>query len=338
MVYSVQFLRFVAAFLVVFHHSINAINKRIYNVSDTLNHYGEFGAVGVHVFFVISGFVIFLVSYDHFGQVKYVPEYFKRRFSRIYPIYWALSLITIVLFLLVGLRDEYEISRLINSLLLFTDSSYIIFVGWTLSYEIFFYCCVGALLLIRLQYALVGLTLLFFGLIAVGVIFKLDYFFTNPLLLEFLAGAWIAVAYRKGFKISYRMAQLFFIFSILVLIVGMVIDTQDVPNVVRWGVPSVTLLISAVYLEYNDKCQGFFQKYAWLGDSSYSLYLVHAIWISVVVQLLKNYVDMSPSYAVLAMIFLMVSSVLLGFLTHTYLEKHLIRLSLKNLGLTKQHS
>jgi len=57
----------------------------------------QFGHAGVDFFFVLSGFIIFFVHGKDIGKPSRLPHYVWRRFIRIYPVYWAVTLISIVL-------------------------------------------------------------------------------------------------------------------------------------------------------------------------------------------------------------------------------------------------
>ena len=75
MLTSVQLLRFIAAFLVVLTHTLGE-----YEWSR------PFGSFGVDIFFVISGFIIYVITDKDF-------EYFlRKRLIRIVPMYWVFTL------------------------------------------------------------------------------------------------------------------------------------------------------------------------------------------------------------------------------------------------------
>src|SRR6202023_621717 len=95
---GIQILRGIAATLVVFHHSFEeslSISTKI--ASEWLI---AVGASGVHIFFVISGFIIYSVTY---GRVPPNPEpapsFLLKRFVRIFPWYWICLLATLALLL-----------------------------------------------------------------------------------------------------------------------------------------------------------------------------------------------------------------------------------------------
>jgi exopolysaccharide production protein ExoZ len=68
---SIQYLRAIAAILVVYAHSLNFMGGGDSSQSKFffLKH---FGAIGVDLFFVISGFIITYVSFDLKGYKDFV--------------------------------------------------------------------------------------------------------------------------------------------------------------------------------------------------------------------------------------------------------------------------
>ena len=87
-IHSIQYLRAVAALMVVFHHLIIQID-----VYEAVLHSISVGAAGVDVFFVISGFVIWFVTY---GKEVSAGEFFAKRVIRVVPIYWLITLVIAV--------------------------------------------------------------------------------------------------------------------------------------------------------------------------------------------------------------------------------------------------
>lgn len=89
-------IRAVAAYLVFMHHAkpFDAEGKwsYLYYFVDELH-------IGVTVFFVLSGF---LIAYRYFDTEKInFRQYIINRFSRIYPVYFLLTTLTFILFVLV---------------------------------------------------------------------------------------------------------------------------------------------------------------------------------------------------------------------------------------------
>lgn len=96
------------------------------------------GAAGVDVFFVISGFVIFLAHSRDIGHPEALGRYAYNRFVRIFPLYWLVLTIWIALLALYRHGLPFSALIMIGSYT-FTIQSPIIIAAWSLSYEVFFY-------------------------------------------------------------------------------------------------------------------------------------------------------------------------------------------------------
>ncbi|UVK49326.1 acyltransferase family protein (plasmid) [Mesorhizobium sp. AR07] len=89
---NIQGLRAIAALMVVFSHSFWPLVPMRAHWSPVF--VGAIGPAGVDLFFVISGFVVFL-SADRLGKgaestgmLRALREFVVRRVFRIYPVYW----------------------------------------------------------------------------------------------------------------------------------------------------------------------------------------------------------------------------------------------------------
>jgi exopolysaccharide production protein ExoZ len=79
---NVQALRAIAAILVVFVH----LDKLLAGIGAS-----TFGAGGVDIFFVISGFIM---VYTTMGRQPSPLSFMANRIARIVPIYWAITLVS----------------------------------------------------------------------------------------------------------------------------------------------------------------------------------------------------------------------------------------------------
>ncbi len=104
---SIQALRAVAALLVtIFHVSMKMEDVAIY--SPFLRCF-KAGSGGVDLFFVISGFIITHTSLSKINRPDQLKPYLKKRFGRIYAIYWLVLLLAGILSLwLKPLRPRYN--------------------------------------------------------------------------------------------------------------------------------------------------------------------------------------------------------------------------------------
>lgn len=203
----VDLLRFVAAMAVLFFHFTARDHQRWgdelpFQVFPWLSEVSRYGYLGVHLFFVISGFVILTSAWRRSGGA-----FVASRVSRLYPAYWLAVLLTAtlrwlwpsfegrtpteVLVNLTMLQDLFEVPRV--------DGVY-----WTLWVELQFYLLI--LLFIR-----IGLTLRRVLMVAAVVplvtvpLSLLDLgWFGRFTLIEwaplFCAGMVISVLYRTGHR------------------------------------------------------------------------------------------------------------------------------------------
>lgn len=207
MISGIHLLRGFAAFLVLIYH--------IYYVSKIYVEYKiqlfEVLYVGVDIFFVVSGFVMFFIlrrGLDKVSLSEYRIKFIRDRFFRIVPLYW---LFTIIFFLVNNqlYHDDSEKSFsllvLIKSLLFIPYGSDgivsppVLGVGWTLNYEILFYLVIFISLSVT-KHVFTAVTLTFVGFILLGLSdsnhnsIYITYV-SNPIIIEFILGAFIANLY-----------------------------------------------------------------------------------------------------------------------------------------------
>ncbi|WP_269219752.1 acyltransferase family protein [Brevundimonas vesicularis] len=143
--HGVQALRFAAATAVVVTHAVDLAGTRLgletVLAGGTLE---NFGAVGVDVFFVISGFIIATTTQGQTG-VGAAGAFLWRRLRRVAPIYWLLSLP-----ILVGMARGGTLSpQVAAATFLFWPFSGLEMTfpalgpGWTLCFEMLFYAGFG---------------------------------------------------------------------------------------------------------------------------------------------------------------------------------------------------
>ncbi len=107
------------------------------------------GVTGVDLFFMISGFVIFM----SITNAKSLKEFWIARVARLYPVYWLSLLIaalvcTACILTLFPLKFSFVISNLLMLQPLF-KANYFVGVSWTLYVEMLFYLFVSILWLTR---------------------------------------------------------------------------------------------------------------------------------------------------------------------------------------------
>ena len=206
MLISVQLLRALAAWVVVGHHVMQLFfNFEAHNALEDL--LVEKGGAGVDVFFVISGLVIFLASAD---KALTPWRFMLMRVARIAPAYWFYTVLLAVLVTAMPWMFpdvQLELGHVLLSMLFIpaqNPAGYGVYplldVGWTLNFEMLFYCLFAVALLVREACRLwVVAALLYLLCYVIGPAFDLaDGFYRNDIVLEFLMGVAIGMLYRRG--------------------------------------------------------------------------------------------------------------------------------------------
>jgi peptidoglycan/LPS O-acetylase OafA/YrhL len=114
----------------------------------------ELGQFGVELFFMVSGFII-----PASLQRSTVPEFWVNRIFRLFPVYWLLSAIVVVLYYLHHIdipayEFKYKAFLALGNITLlshFLGASALIGSGWTLPFEICFYLSTTVLFVTRLR-------------------------------------------------------------------------------------------------------------------------------------------------------------------------------------------
>lgn len=139
-------LRFVAAFYVLlFHLDMRTPYTFLpYGVQEILRQ----GALGVTLFFVLSGFILTYTYQDNSDAIHKKWEFFKvfqaKRLARIYPAYFAAIALTVVIGLASVLPENFATVFLLDTFMMNSYVPDLAFSwfgggGWSISTEIFFY-------------------------------------------------------------------------------------------------------------------------------------------------------------------------------------------------------
>lgn len=283
---SIQWLRGIAALLVVVHHL-----TRFFSDLGIKSFAFDVGAMGVDIFFAISGFIMVYVGRNHDGTISATKSFYKKRVLRIFPMYWLVTLVYLSSAVLANPLN-YTWQTVAKSALL-VPSFYLVdgmvspllIQGWTLYYEVFFYAFFGVgLYLLSSVRAWIAINVFFIALIVVGTFIPnkdaMLTVYTNPLLAEFLLGGLIAHVFLAGYRLNT-------LWSVVLISLGVVafhflpqLQSHFSPpwvRVITFGLPMSLVLAGFVFLEAATQTSKIwlFRTGAWLGDVSYSLYLTH---------------------------------------------------------------
>lgn len=277
---SIQYLRAVAAVGVLIFHASQRAGLQF-----------GMGAAGVDIFFVISGFIMWVVS----TRRAYNPgEFLLRRAGRIAPLYWCVTLFVVAVALLrpsVFPNMRLSAGHVIQSLLFLPHAdptglaAPVIVPGWTLNYEVFFYVAFALTLLLparrRALVLSLGLMLLCLLGLAVPRGQPLVATYTDPLVLEFVAGVWLAKAWQAGRLGSPGRAWAAILLGALILLAvnATGADASGWARLPYWGLPAVLIVWGALSLERARRTRAI-APLKLMGDASYSIYLAHGLALS----------------------------------------------------------
>ena len=315
---GIQFLRGIAAMLVVIHHALEMSNGSIGRFSPEW--FTKFGAVGVDIFFVISGFIIFQSTF-WMRERRLKPWVFLfQRVIRIYPFYWLCLFSMCCLFFLGFMKShDLNLSKFLIGLSLFPVSEPLINVSWTLSYEMYFYFIFSfSLLVSEIFFSFLFCVGIVVALHLLGHVAAID-FLANPVAFEFIVGMVAVYLYRSGYKASLYWA------SLAVLIIGIgawLIESpstaglEGISRVLVWGIPAFFIVSYAARFQASNRYTHFLCV---LGDASYSIYLTHVFVMIGYGWLIKNTM-IGNMQQVPIVIFIVFLSAAIGLMSHFLIE------------------
>jgi peptidoglycan/LPS O-acetylase OafA/YrhL len=217
-----------------------------------------------------------------FGRTGATREFFGRRLLRIVPLYWALTTLVVVGWYGLKLPDHVTWGNVIGSYLFIPTerpngtTNPVLGVGWTLNYEMFFYCLFAATIVLRRNAAVIALSIALFAIVAISFQQPPMSVWSSSLVCEFAFGMWIAVAYREGWRINPSLSIALIAAGLALSVYAYMGEFAVVSRVFGWGI-GAALVVASVTL-----CRARFSTPSWLlplvalGDASYALYLVHS--------------------------------------------------------------
>ncbi len=294
---GLQMLRFFAAFAVLLEHVMHealsfgiAPDGLIARLEPV-----DFG-VGVDVFFVISGFIMLHISADQFGRRGAPRAFLLRRVARLVPLYWLFTLAMLAAMVLVPGQLAHTALNPAHILASFgfvpwLDSTGlahpILGLGWTLNYEMYFYALFALMLLLPLRAGLWTMAGLFLALAllhpAISPAQVQFFFWTDPIIVEFLFGIGIALLVRRGTALPGWAALGLMALGVAGLGLGQLVDIAGpFDRLLTTGLPAAMLVGGTVFAQ--PRALGPLGRFLVLGgDASYALYLSHPFSINVVI-------------------------------------------------------
>lgn len=293
-------LRGIAAFSVLINHGAHTIiTNGIQPIHINFTQYtitGNMGSFGVQLFFCITGFLFFdklIRCNNKFDWNKF----FIARIKRLVPLYMLTSLVVVIMSIFIAGNTAKLNFINFSSVLNFFGFGFLgteIFIGgfnasglnaviWTLPYEWRFY----------LLFPLVSIAVASrrYGVIAMAAVmlFAARDFMTDFVLWPyFIVGAVGAYVFNKWDE---KISDKYFVFSITscVFILLIICSTQDGYGQIRMVCMSILFLMILMTKPRIFKLRSL----VYLGEASYSLYLLHLPLMAIIMRLLNHAFNIS---------------------------------------------
>jgi peptidoglycan/LPS O-acetylase OafA/YrhL len=309
---SIQYLRGLAAVgVVLFHFSASLalwpILKVIFN----------FGQTGVHVFFLISGFIITFSLLKEGYQLNQFFTFLIKRSIRIDPPYYLTVLLSFLLLLYLSIISPIKEShfRFIPQQFLahlfyfipFTKYPFYSVVFWTLCIEFQFYLLIGLFYFLSQNWYYKNLFLIMFGLTSF-------FHFSNCQYVVFT----YAPIFATGMSLVTFYLNRAWYNSILPLTFLILTGFKfGIPVFILLGLTSLVIL----YFELRIKSLIF------IGNISYSLYLVHTLISEVLLRIEIKHQLHVGNYPLFWLIFEFSISIFISYLFYEIVERPAMALS-----------
>lgn len=277
---TVDFARGLLAIGVLFYHTL------IYEGGPALP---QIGRHGVYAFFVISGFALYTSYRERIASGADVRAYFLARLWRIAPLYYAVIILTALVF---GPGDGFWTKLFFNASFLFGfanpgDMSLVV-GGWSIGVEMAFYAifpaiiltCGGNILRLGILAAalLVAQALYAHSVLTGGDMVAAWVPYTQPITFGgyFATGCFLSEIYRRNRK--WKGAWPAWLLTLLTLSL-FVVAPRETPMAQGWELVMTggcLLLVAAV--AFLPEPQGALRSLAeWFGRMSYPVYLLHPL-------------------------------------------------------------
>ncbi len=350
---SIQTLRAGAALAVTFGHleheaaslpSANGFEPLLLDLT----------GAGVDLFFVISGFVMVYASRDLFQRRDAVTLFLSRRVFRIVPLYWLIS----TLFLIMLSTTHTMSSPIPTAVEVIKSYAFIPYVpheggavqpiyklGWTLNDEMFFYVVFAAALAFPMRQAVILVAAVFAGLVGLGIAINpppgIVATWTNPIILDFTFGTFVALLYQSGVRLRVGSASVMILsgFAGFGVTSALALDAHGAFRPLVWGVPATLIFIGAVLLPSRVPAAGKAPLgLVSLGDASYAIYLLHPI----VIRCLRVCLDKTHMSAEISpWIFIVTGMIMVipaALAAHRWIERPAIRCLYRRFGTDQSDS
>jgi len=313
----------------------------------------------VSIFFVISGFIVAYIT-EHGTE-----NFLIRRVFRVLPIYWLVTIFALVWYPLgqfswlalvftdpaqamlqvqAALFNPDFFPYVVKNLLMIpypdpSSGAYTLFIypAWTLAIECFFYLLFGVLALLGRTPAIVAVSVFFVGCNLFRILgdgHGVLGFYGKLESLYIVSGFVVYWLWKRSGNVA-KLPR--FLFKILALIVAALVFATNVPlaysqtsaiwnNFLQytWHVlPPLVVLTALMMHSVGIRCN--FRVFVFLGDISYTLYLVHTIVLTTFDRYASVYPFLEFRHNFKGMVLAVAASCFVAWVLHVGFEKPIIR-------------
>ncbi|GEL11990.1 Peptidoglycan/LPS O-acetylase OafA/YrhL, contains acyltransferase and SGNH-hydrolase domains [Flavobacterium glycines] len=307
---ELESLRGIAALSVMLYHYTSFFRASLhYNFSSIFDF--QFGHHGVELFFMISGFVIFM-SLDRINSVR---QFVYKRFLRLYPTYWICLLITLIVMLFDNTAQfDFSLKDKVFNILMFQgffhvkniDGSY-----WSLLPELCFYAMMIFFWRLKIIKDIFLVVLVWLVLMYVVLL--------RPSLIDVLLNLKFGVFFIIGimFNLLYKNKKQLYPHIFILLALVSVLFVRDSVEVFCF----TSLFVLVFYLLIYQKLSFLNNRiFIFFGEISYPLYLLHQTIGYILIYNLIRYG--MPHFA--SIVLIAIFCIGLSFLVYKYLEQPII--------------
>jgi exopolysaccharide production protein ExoZ len=326
---TVQVGRGLAALSIVFYHTSLLFEQRAGLI--LFGGAGGYGYMGVPFFFVLSGFIIGHAHFTDLGRPDRLRRFLRKRFLRVYPVYWVLSALFICAAIAgMGLPDfSYGPAELIQAHLLVHVMPEFgpppLKVAWTLFYEVRFYLMFA--LAIACPRAAMALACMW--IVAIAMVSPWNNLSTEWLSywnLAFPLGLIACLVSRKG---SDGLGSRYVILGLVAILVALWVTPipafrggRSVPMLAMMA--GFALLILGLAAVERQRIFRLPRGLLFLGEASYSLYLAHSAAIAMAGTVIVQFDLLDKVSAELLYLPIVAFGIMGGIAAHLVIERPLL--------------
>lgn len=298
-IFGLDYLRGMSALLIVFYH----FNSWSFHLENT-NTLTRFGIYGVAIFYILSGLTLYNVYKSKLNTVNEVFVFFQKRIFRLFPLLWLVTILTIF-----GSSTNFTIERICLNFSglfsFFSYNSYIAGGAWSIGNELVFYSVFPIILIsFRKHYIFYWL----YGAITLGLLIYFAFFLIKPIgelsnqwhiyihplnqVFYFVIGILIGVTFKQNVSLENKNSSYLIILISLIIFIIYPVNTKIelIHGNNRLIFSALCVLMTFGFYKLKKMTFQFLHVLLnWIGEISYTIYLMHPIVWNVTKRLLNYF-------------------------------------------------